>query len=236
MASDIIPSTLAFSRSIEPSLFAMWGANSASAQATLRPVKIIVETKRGTIANALKPDALEKFVTGSDNSKSPGNANPQSVEAAYLPEGSDTLVLTGQVAFIPNCRAPAMSNGEKFNAAYRAFDECFLVSDGWTALARRYVMNLANARFAWRNKVAAQSITVTLTDSQGTTVTIDSMRIPANSDFDTDAIVGLAPFVVGVAAALGAPRNSPAYVISVSCRIKLGEGAVVYPWQNSCEA
>ena len=232
MAVDIIPSALAFARSIEPSLFAMWGANSASPQAQLRPVKIIVETKRGTIANALKPDALEKFVTGSDNSKSPGNANPQSVEAAYLPEGSNTLVLTGQVAFIPNCRAPAMSNGERFNTAYKAFDESFMNSDGWTALARRYVMNLANARFAWRNKVAAQSISVTLTDSRGATATIDSMAIPANSGFDTETIVGLTPFVAGVAAALGAPHHSPAYVISIACRLKLGEGAVVYPSQE----
>ena len=232
MAVDIIPSTLAFARSIEPSLFAMWGANSGSPQAPLRPVKIIVETKRGTIANRLDPDALEKFVTGDNNRNNPGNANPQSVEAAYLPGGSDTLVLTGQVAFIPNCREPAMSNGKKFNDAYKAFDESFMNSDGWTALARRYVMNLANARFAWRNKAAAQSISVTLTDSQGATATIDAMAIPLNSDFDTEPIVGLTPFVTGVAAALGAPHHSPAYVISVTCRLKLAEGAVVYPSQE----
>lgn len=233
-----IPGTLAFSRSIEPSLFSMWGISSQMPNAKLTPVSIIVETKRGTIANELKPDALAKFAAGADNSKSPANANPQSVEAAYLPDGSDTLILTGQVAFIPNCRGPVLcvdkkaGVGESFLDAYRTFDIEFCKKDGWRQLAERYVMNLINGRIAWRNKVAAQSLFVTLTDSNGKTEKFDSGLVPFNESLSASRFPKLEPFLVGAAKALAGETGISAYVISVRCEIKLGEGAVVYPSQE----
>lgn len=227
-----IPSTLAFARSIEPSLFAMWGSNSGASKTELIPVQIIVETKRGTIANSLKPDALSKFATGSDDKKSPANANPQSVEAAYLPAGCDTLVLTGQVAFLPNCRQPAICNGVPFADAYKSFDNEFSKTDGWQSLAERYVMNIINGRIAWRNKVAAQSVTVTLSDSEGNTAEFDSLAVSAANSLSAASTPKASPFIAGAAKALGAKLGEAAYVLSVNCKLHLGEGAVVYPSQE----
>jgi CRISPR-associated protein Csy3 len=232
------PSTLAFSRSIEPSLFSMWGAHSGLASAKLVPVSVIVETKRGTIANELKPDALAKFASGGDNSKSPANANPQSVEAAYLPAGCDTLVLTGQVAFIPNGREPVLCVDKKagvgagFVSSYKKFDVAFSKTDGWNKLAERYVMNLVNGRIAWRNKVAAQSIFVTLTDTNGVTHRFDSKLVPMNESLSAASTKNVQPFIEGAAKALAGQAGSNAYVISVRLEAKLGEGAVVYPSQE----
>jgi CRISPR-associated protein Csy3 len=226
-----IPSTLAFARSIEPSIFSMWGSNSTSPTQVLQPVEIVIETKRGTIANALKPDALSKFVTGGDDKKSPANANPQSVEAAYLPANCDTLVLKGQVAFIPNTSKPTICNSLAFATAIAAFHDEFGKTDGWLALAERYVMNLVNARFAWRNKMAASKITTFLLDSNGHSCEFDSTAITGNG-LSATATPEALTFIKAAAAALSAKSGSPAYVISITCKLQLGEGVVVYPSQE----
>jgi CRISPR-associated protein Csy3 len=233
-----IPGTLAFSRSIEPSLFSMWGSQSNLPNAKLLPVNVVVETKRGTIANELKADALAKFAAGGDNSKSPANANPQSVEAAYLPASCDTLVLTGQVAFIPNARAPVLcvdkksGVGASFISAYKKFDEAFAKTDGWQKLAERYVMNLVNGRIAWRNKVAAHSVFVTLTDTNGNTENFNARLVPMNESLSSAPVQKVQPFIAGAAKALGGGAGTHAYVIAVRLEVKLGEGAVVYPSQE----
>ena len=230
--ASIIPTTLAFARSIEPSIFAMWGCSSSSSDIARVPVEVVVETKRGTIANALKPDALSKFVSGGDDKKNPANANPQSVEAAYLPAGCDTLILTGQIAFIPNARKPSICNSAKFSDAYTAFDTAFgNTKNGWTELADRYVMNIINARFAWRNKITAQTISVILKDSDNNEARFDALSIAPNC-LHGSKVKGSEKFIAGVAKALQAPFSSPAYVIAVTCNLQIGEGAVVYPSQE----
>jgi CRISPR-associated protein Csy3 len=226
-----IPNTLAFARSIEPSIFSMWGSSSTDSKGTLEPVEIVIETKRGTIANSLKADALSKFANGGDDKKSPANANPQSVEAAYLPANCDTLVLKGQIAFIPNASNPTICNGLKFAEAITAFHTEFSKTDGWLALAERYVMNLVNARFAWRNKVAASKVVTTLVDSAGNSCEFDSMSISGNG-LSASATPSAKAFIESAAKALGAKKGSSAYVISVACKLLLGDGAVVYPSQE----
>lgn len=230
--SNAHPSNLAFSRSIEPSLFIMWGVSSAAPNAVPTPVTIVTETKRGTIANFIKADALAQFVDGIDEKKNPANANPQSVQAAYLPAGCDTLRITGQITFLPSARRPVMCNDEEFVRFYQAFDAAFVEAGGWHRLAESYVMNLVNARFTWRNQVGAGGVWVTLEASDGKKARFDARSVHPDKSLSAVDHPLAQPFIEGAAAALAGASGSPGYLLRVTAEILLGEGAVVYPSQE----
>ena len=198
------PSTLAFTRSLEPSIFAFFAESSSDKDEknkTKQPVLVTLEALRGTISNYMDSSVLDAHLAKSTDEKSeknPRNANLQSVEKADLPIGLDTLIIEGHVSFLANTAASCMSNDPGFMQTYQPYHEQFTQLEGWKVLAERYVMNMVNGRWLWRNRTqVAQADNGSLTihlrykpvDAESAThIVCDALKIPANQCLQISAI------------------------------------------------
>ena len=113
-------------------------------------------------------EVLEKGVRGQsseDKANNPGKSNPQSVEYAVIPQGHDGVKLSFSTRFMPlSLRPHACGNtevGEAVGEAYVRLANGYRGAGGYRILAELYAWNIANARFAWRNRFQSDSMTVT---------------------------------------------------------------------------
>lgn len=248
------PSTLAFTRSIEPGIFAFFAAKSQHDNAQHQPVLVTLEALRGTISNYIDPAALEQHVSKSVDEKSeknPRNANLQSVEKATLPIGYDTLSVQGQISFLANTAHSCMSNDPDFMVAYQPYHQLFTELGGWKVLAERYVMNMVNGRWLWRNRSqVAQAddgaLTVTISyqnaaNEKPVALAIDALAIPAKQCLQLAAIgdenlrgqlAQLSDRIAQALSASGEEAWKQGLRIGLSAEAVIGEGASVYPSQE----
>lgn len=111
-------------------------------------------------------EVLEKGVRGQsseDKAKKPGKSNPQSVEYAVIPQGHDWVELSFSVRFMPLSLRPHACGSTEVGETHRRFAEGYKAAGGFRVLAALYVWNIANARFAWRNRYQSDAMTVTVT-------------------------------------------------------------------------
>ena len=247
------PSTLAFTRSLEPGIFAFF-AESSKSQKEKQPVLVTLEALRGTISNYMDNSVLDGHLSKSADEKSeknPRNANLQSVEKATLPIGYDTLIVEGHISFLANPAASCMSNDPAFMQTYQPYHELFTEREGWKILAERYLMNMVNGRWLWRNRSqVAQaddgSLTIQLhykpADAESATrIEIAALNIPANQCLQISAIQNaeqreqLAALRDHIATALSAKGDDAwkqGLRVNLTAKAVIGEGATVYPSQE----
>lgn len=150
------PSVLSFEKKIVPSDGYMYGTTwSNREQAT--PLKLQEKSVRGTISNRLKdtikndPQKLNAKIE---------NPNPQRVDSCALEPGQDTLKLHFTVKVLGGITQPSACNNPIFKQHYSAAAQKYIDTHGFAELARRYALNIANARFLWRNRLGAEKIEV----------------------------------------------------------------------------
>jgi len=100
-------------------------------------------------------EVLEKGVRGQsseDRAKNPGLSNPQTVEFAALPQGCSAVELSFSLRVLPKAMAPHACGNPAVGATYRELAEEYKRAGGFETLAELYAWNIANARFAWRNR------------------------------------------------------------------------------------
>ena len=248
------PSTLAFTRSLEPSLFAFFAENSQEIQALKKPVLVTEEALRGTISNYMDSSVLSAHLAKANDEKSeknPRNANLQSVEKASLPIGLDTLVAEGHISFLANTAQSCMSNDPGFMETYGQYHQLFTELGGWQVLAERYVMNMVNGRWLWRNRTqVAQaengSLQVVLSYKPATApaaleIRIDALAIPAKQCLQISAIADAAQreqlqeLIAHIAQALSAQGQESwkqGLRVGLTAKAVIGKGATVYPSQE----
>ena len=251
------PSTLAFTRSLEPSIFAFFAESSSDKDEknkTKQPVLVTLEALRGTISNYMDSSVLDAHLAKSTDEKSeknPRNANLQSVEKADLPIGLDTLIIEGHVSFLANTAASCMSNDPGFMQTYQPYHEQFTQLEGWKVLAERYVMNMVNGRWLWRNRTqVAQADNGSLTihlrykpvDAESAThIVCDALKIPANQCLQISAIQDakqreqltvLRDHIAIALSAKGEDAWKQGLRVNMSAKVVIGEGATVYPSQE----
>ncbi|MCA9772255.1 MAG: type I-F CRISPR-associated protein Csy3 [Myxococcales bacterium] len=108
---------------------------------------------------------LEKGVLGQsldDKAKNPGKPNPQSVEFAVIPQGHDGVELSFSVRFMPLSLRPHGCGSTHVGETYQRLAAGYKAAGGYRVLAALYVWNIANARFAWRNRFQADEMSVTV--------------------------------------------------------------------------
>lgn len=108
-------------------------------------------------------EILEKGVRGQSSeagAKNPGKSNPQSVEFAVIPQGHNGVELEFAIRVMPLAMKPHACGNTDVGEAYRQFAERYRNAGGFRKLAELYVWNIANARFAWRNRYQSDSMTV----------------------------------------------------------------------------
>ncbi|MCW9717585.1 type I-F CRISPR-associated protein Csy3 [Avibacterium sp. 21-599] len=215
---------LAFERKIDISDAYLWQTNSQKENALKEPVIVREKSVRGTISNRLKnaiasnPAKLDAEIE---------KANLQRVDAAFLNEDCDTLIASFTCKILPFTGKPSVCNNQDFQAALEETVAQYKQEQGFAELAKRYAINLINARWLWRNRIGAESITVTIKNGEDT-LTFNQARDISLNDFDFES-----PDLTKLAAWIEAGFNGKAFtLLQVEAQANIGNGQDVFPSQE----
>ncbi len=151
-----IASVLAFEKKLVPSDAYLYGT-LWEARENEKPLKLKEKSVRGTISNRLKP-AVQKdpMLLNKEVEK----ANLQTVDACSLEPDQDTLKLHFTLKILGGIHRPSACNNDAFKQTYVNAVNGYVERNGFKELARRYALNIANARYLWRNRFGAEAIEV----------------------------------------------------------------------------
>ena len=110
-------------------------------------------------------EVLEKGVRGQTadaKGENAGKSNLQTVEFATVPQGCNAIELRFSVRVLPFAMRPHACDSNDVADAYKRLANDYARRGGFVRLAELYVWNLANGRFAWRNRWQSDSARVTL--------------------------------------------------------------------------
>ncbi|SFK97872.1 CRISPR-associated protein, Csy3 family [Nitrosomonas aestuarii] len=220
-------SVLAFEKKLVPSDGYMYGCqwgNKVEALALSLKEKSI----RGTISNrfgkkdkalADDPMALGKKV------ESP---NLQTVDACSLGAEQDTLKLHFTLKVLGGLKQPSACNNAAFKQSYQQAVSNYIETRGMKELAKRYALNIANARFLWRNRFGAENILVD----------VKALNKDAEQSWEFDALefnlrdlenitADVDSLAERIASALMSDNDF--LMLDVTCYAKIGKAQDVYP-------
>ena len=217
---------LAFARSLELSDGLMQAGTWDSANGLLIPVEVRRIGVRGQTSNATSKTEKENW----------GASNPQRVDVATLPPEKDTLFISFSLRVLANSRRPFATDSFEVATSYRQLAEAFDSAGGYAELARRYIANIANGRFAFRNATLSDESEVTVSWTSGF-IRFDPSRISRNristlSDLENAILDGaehLASLIYCFSVALFDQDNPMNF--KVIWRARVNENAQVYPSQ-----
>ncbi len=217
-------SILAFEKKIVPSDGYMYGTNW-NERDNITPLALKEKSVRGTISNRLKP------VIKNDPQKLNAEVekpNLQRVDACALEPHQDTLKLHFTLKILGGVIKPSACNNPGFKKSYELAAKSYIADQGFSELAKRYAINIANARFLWRNRFGADTIEVNVTATNKTTnqnwvfdATEFNLQNFDTSDKNIDEMATL------IAQALASDDNY--LLLSIDCYVKMGKAQEVYP-------
>lgn len=215
-----VASVLAFEKKLVPSDGYFYGTTweNRTEQSAL---KLIEKSVRGTISNRLKAADADPLKLDAKVE----NANLQIVDACALAEHQDTLKVAFTLKVLGGIEQPSACNNETFLNSYKEVAKNYIQTHGFAELAKRYALNIANARFLWRNRVGAEKIKVVVTVNDQESVTFNAFDYKLH-DFDSvDAKVqNLADQI-----AQALKGELPYLLIKVEAYALVGKGQEVYP-------
>lgn len=156
-------SILSFSRSLQIGEGTMSGVSQAALKEAFPegkelpecavPIEVVEMGVRGQTSNKIKED--EKIKTA-------GDSNIQTVEISHLPLDSDALLLSFNIRVLPMSISPNAANDPGVYKNYKSLAQAYVNAGGYRKLAEMYVANIANGRFAWRNRMQSDRAVVAL--------------------------------------------------------------------------
>ena len=168
---------LSFARSLQPSEGLFWGTRSGDRD-WREPVEVIERGVRGQSSEY--------------NTSNSGKSNPQVVEAASVPLGCDGVRLEFSLWVMPQACKPWACDKPEVGQTYERLVESYAAKGGFNVLAELYLWNIANGRFAWRNRFLAEDMQV-LVDFEGQKLVFNPMALdltkPADLEQLRDAVV-----------------------------------------------
>jgi CRISPR-associated protein Csy3 len=140
-------------------------------------------------------------------------------------EHQDTLKVAFTLKVLGGIEQPSACNNETFLNSYKEVAKNYIQTHGFTELAKRYALNIANARFLWRNRVGAEKIEVVVTVNDQDSVTFNAFDYKLH-DFDSvDAKVqNLADQIANAL-----KGELPYLLIKVEAYALVGKAQEVYP-------
>lgn len=170
--AKIDASVLAFEKKLVSSDGFLYGTTWENRlKSTALPLKLNEKSVRGTISNRLKKAVQDDPLKLNAEVE---KANLQKVDACALGQDQDTLKLHFTLKVLGGIEKPSASNGPLFNQSYPNVARAYIEAEGFTELARRYALNIANARFLWRNRVGADQVEVVVKSSSGKSWTFNA--------------------------------------------------------------
>ena len=216
-----VASVLAFEKKLVPSDGYFYGTNWDK-RAEQTPLKLIEKSVRGTVSHRLK-SATDKDLLKLNMDIA--HANPQTVDACALGEHQDTLKVGFTLKVLGGIENPSACNNETFLNSYRSVAQNYIEKYGFTELAKRYALNIVNARFLWRNRVGAEKVEVVVSVNDQPAVTFNALEYPLhNFDQVDEKVQALAN---QIASALRG--EVPYLLIKVEAYALVGKGQEVYP-------
>jgi len=154
-----VASVLAFEKKLVPSDGFMYGTTwqQRAEESACSALKLKEKSVRGTISNRLKAAIKNDPMKLNAEVEKP---NLQRVDSCALAPEQDTLKLRFTLKVLSGVQHPSACNNQAFNDSYRQAVDQYISEDGFSELAQRYALNLANGRFLWRNRVGAENIEV----------------------------------------------------------------------------
>lgn len=217
-------SVLAFEKKLVPSDGYMYGCQWDN-KSEAKPLSLNEKSVRGTISNRLKP-ALQKDPAALNNEVE--KPNLQTVDACSLGTEQDTLKLHFTLKVLGGLKQPSACNNAAFKQGYLQAVNNYLESQGMRELAKRYAMNIANARFLWRNRFGAENILVevkALNKGAEQSWEFDALELnPRDMDVTTADVDSLAD---RIASALSSDNEF--LMLDITCYAKVGIAQDVYP-------
>ncbi|MCK4493904.1 MAG: type I-F CRISPR-associated protein Csy3 [Methylococcales bacterium] len=152
-----IATVLAFEKKLVPSDGSFYGTTWENRNKKATPLKLKEKSVRGTISNRLKK-ALQADPLKLDAEVE--KPNLQRVDSCALSTEDDTLKLSFTLKILSGVENPSACNKEDFHKTYTKAAKNYIKEHGFTELAKRYAMNIANGRFLWRNRVGTENIEI----------------------------------------------------------------------------
>lgn len=221
--NKFMPTVLACEKKLVPSDGRFYGTIWEERYENVIPIGLIEKSVRGTVSNRLKPKTLkDPLKTSAEIDK----ANLQRVDVCSLAENQDTLKIQFTLKVLGNLSKPSSCDSEEFCAVFKEKISEYIDRTKFMPLAKRYVMNIANGRFFWRNRVGAKRIEVVVTTDTGEKFVFNSLEFPLNvaedcQDEDLNQLTTL------VAQALSAEREY--LLLTVEAFALIGKSQDVYP-------
>lgn len=159
------PSVLAFERKLDISDAFFWQKDSNNPKSHATIVTVQEKSVRGTISNRLKKTIMDSPLKLDAEIQ---KANLQKVDASSLDETNDTLVAKFTCKVLPFTGTPNVCNNLSYQDKLLTVVANYKQSQGFKELAKRYAINIANARWLWRNRVGAESVIVNVTFNEQT--------------------------------------------------------------------
>ncbi len=222
------PSVLAFEKKLVPSDGYMYGTNWEGRTKQSTPLKIREKSVRGTISNRLNKNDTK------DSAKLDAaieNPNLQTIDYCSLEEHQDTLKLHFTLKILGNLSAPSACNNQLFAENYKKVVANYISEYKFTEIAKRYAINLASARFLWRNRVGVEQIEVKITDLiSKEPYEFNALSYPLN-DFDfTDTDQDIENLATKIAKVLSSEDEF--LILDIETYAKIGKSQDVYPSQE----
>ena len=220
-----IATVLAFEKKLVPSDGYLYGTTwgNRDKDSAVKPLALQEKSVRGTISNRLKAVIKNDPLKLNAEVEKP---NLQRVDSCALGTDQNTLKLHFTLKVLSGVQNPSACNHHVFNQKYTQAAESYIKSEGFTELAKRYAINIANARFLWRNRVGAENIEVNVKASG----TDQSWRFDANEistrDFDFDS-PDLDALANQIADALSG--NIDYLLLEIDAFAQVGKAQDVYP-------
>ncbi|MGI5309150.1 type I-F CRISPR-associated protein Csy3 [Rheinheimera sp. WS51] len=217
-------SVLAFERNLDISDAFFWQTDSKQKNGPVSEVKIVEKSVRGTISNRLK-SAIANDVAKLDAETE--KANLQKVDAAALDTENDTLIAKWSCKVLPFTGQPNVCNDQDYQQALVKVVAEYLEEHGVAELAKRYAINIANARWLWRNRVGSESIQVSVKCGEQTLLFKDAKQYNLNSfDHNDENIKALTALIEK--GLLG----TEFIILYVEAKAIVGYGQEVFPSQE----
>jgi len=215
---------LAYARSVQITE-GLFFATSVSNRMTATPIEVLEKGVRGQ--------------SSEDKAKNPGKSNPQSVEYAVIPQGHDGVELSYSIRFMPLSLRPHACGNTMVGKAYERLAKGYKNADGYKVLAELFTWNIANARFAWRNRFQSDSMEVTA-KFNGHKVAFNPCRVslekPEDASVMNEAIVkgnvaDLKALIEGITQGLS-NTDRGAFTVKIHWNAAMQPGQEIFPSQE----
>jgi CRISPR-associated protein Csy3 len=217
-------SVLAFEKKLVPSDGYMYGTQWNDRN-QVSPLPLIEKSVRGTISNRLKAAIKNDPVKLNAEVE---KANLQTVDSCALAPEQDTLKLHFTLKVLGGVQNPSACNNVLFKQSYGSAVRDYIGKEGFKELGKRYALNIANARFLWRNRVGAENIEVQVNASNKEAKqswTFDATEFSIKHfNCDDKKVLEL-----GERIAKALASEDDFLMLEINCFVQVGKAQEVYP-------